>query len=124
MRGRVGRSHHQAYAWLLTPHPKAHDDRPRKNAWKRSPRWKIWAQALPWRRTIWRFVARANCWVKNKVVRWKRWAFHSIHGTAGKCLVDALKAGREPSLEDPRSNQTEVELRMPATCCLRRLFRT
>ena len=22
-RGRVGRSHHQAYAWLLTPHPKA-----------------------------------------------------------------------------------------------------
>jgi transcription-repair coupling factor (superfamily II helicase) len=23
LRGRVGRSHHQAYAWLLTPHPKA-----------------------------------------------------------------------------------------------------
>jgi transcription-repair coupling factor (superfamily II helicase) len=28
--------------------------------------------------------------------------------------VDALKAGREPSLEDLTSNQTEVELRMPA----------
>ncbi len=23
LRSRVGRSHHQAYAWLLTPHPKA-----------------------------------------------------------------------------------------------------
>jgi len=28
--------------------------------------------------------------------------------------VDALKHGREPSLEDLTSNQTEVELRMPA----------
>lgn len=28
--------------------------------------------------------------------------------------VDALKAGREPSLEDLTSQQTEVELRMPA----------
>ena len=28
--------------------------------------------------------------------------------------VDALKAGREPSLEDLTSNQTEIELRMPA----------
>jgi transcription-repair coupling factor (superfamily II helicase) len=28
--------------------------------------------------------------------------------------VEALKAGREPSLEDLTSNQTEVELRMPA----------
>jgi hypothetical protein len=31
--------------------------------------------------------------------------------------VDALKAGREPSLEDLTSQQTEVELRMPS-CCL------
>ena len=28
--------------------------------------------------------------------------------------VDALKAGREPSLEDLTSQQTEVELRMPS----------
>jgi len=28
--------------------------------------------------------------------------------------VEALKAGREPSLEDLTSNQTEIELRMPA----------
>ena len=27
LRGRVGRSHHQAYAWLLTPHPKSDDYR-------------------------------------------------------------------------------------------------
>lgn len=28
--------------------------------------------------------------------------------------VDALKAGREPSLEDLTSQQTEVDLRMPS----------
>ena len=50
LRGRVGRSHHQAYAWLLTPHPKAMTT-DAQNVWKRSPRWKIWALALHWRRT-------------------------------------------------------------------------
>ncbi|MGU0160074.1 helicase-related protein [Escherichia coli] len=40
LRGRVGRSHHQAYAWLLTPHPKAMTT-DAQNVLKRLPRWKI-----------------------------------------------------------------------------------
>ena len=58
LRGRVGRSHHQAYAWLLTPHPKAMT-------------------------------------------------------TDAQKRLEAI-AGREPSLEDLTSQQTEVELRMPS----------
>ena len=70
LRGRVGRSHHQAYAWLLTPHPKAMTT-DAQNVWKRSPRWKIWALALHWRRTTRRSAVRVSCWVKIKVARWK-----------------------------------------------------
>ncbi len=56
LRGRVGRSHHRAYARLLTPHPKAMTT-DAQSASKPLPRWKILAQALRWRPTIWRSAA-------------------------------------------------------------------
>ena len=111
LRGRVGRSHHQAYAWLLTPHPKAMTTDAQK-----------------------RLEAIASLEDLGQVLRW-----HARSGDrgAGELLgeeqsgsmetigfslymellenaVDALKAGREPSLEDLTSQQTEVELRMPS----------
>lgn len=70
LRGRVGRSHHRAYAWLLTPHPKAMTT-DAQNVLKRLPRWKISVQVLRWQRTIWRSAARVNCLAKNKAAQWK-----------------------------------------------------
>ncbi len=40
LRGRVGRSHHRAYARLLTPHPKAMTA-DAQNGWRRLRRWRI-----------------------------------------------------------------------------------
>ena len=47
LRGRVGRSHHRAYAYLITPDRRAITPTLR-SAWKRSPRWTSWAPASPW----------------------------------------------------------------------------
>lgn len=70
LRGRVGRSHHQAYAWLLTPHPKAMTTDAQKRleaiASLEDP-----APALRWRPTIWRFAGPGNCSAKIRAVRWK-----------------------------------------------------
>ena len=46
LRGRVGRSHHRAYAYLITPTVARSPPTPR-SAWKRSPRWTSWAPASP-----------------------------------------------------------------------------
>lgn len=59
LRGRVGRSHHQAYAYLLTPHPKAITKMP-SNVLMRLHLWKIWAQASPLQRMTSKFVGRVS----------------------------------------------------------------
>ncbi|MBT79407.1 MAG: transcription-repair coupling factor [Alteromonadaceae bacterium] len=112
LRGRVGRSHHQAYAYLLTPHPK----RMTKDAAKR-------LEAIASLEDLGAGFALATHDLE-------------IRG-AGELLGDdqsgqiasigfmlymdmldqavtALKEGREPSLEDASANQTEIELRIPA----------
>lgn len=70
LRGRVGRSHHQAYAWLLTPHPKAMTTDAQKRLEAIASLEDLRA-GLRWQRTIWRFAARVNCLAKNKVAQWK-----------------------------------------------------
>ena len=68
LRGRVGRSHHQAYAWLLTPHPKAMTTDAQKRL----------EAVLRWQRTIWRSAAQVNCLAKNKAAQWKPSVSHCI----------------------------------------------
>ncbi|MDM7861101.1 transcription-repair coupling factor [Alteromonas sp. ASW11-36] len=112
LRGRVGRSHHQAYAYLLTPHPK----RMTKDATKR-------------------LEAIANL---EDLGAGFQLATHDLEirgagellgddqsgqiATIGFTLymdmleqaVEALKAGKEPSLDSVLATQAEIELRIPA----------
>ncbi len=116
LRGRVGRSHHQAYAWLLTR-------RIRKamttDAQKR-------LEAIASLEDLGAGFALATHDLeirgagellgKIRAVRWKP----SVSPCIWSCWRTQSmrwKAGREPSLEDLTSQQTEVELRMPS-CCL------
>ncbi|WP_341503964.1 transcription-repair coupling factor [Gallaecimonas sp. GXIMD4217] len=112
LRGRVGRSHHQAYAYLLTPHPK----RMTKDAAKRLE-------------AISSLEALGSGFVL---------ATHDLEiRGAGELLgeeqsgqiaaigfdlymemldeaVEAIKAGKEPSLDGVLASQCEVDLRLPA----------
>ena len=112
LRGRVGRSHHQAYAYLLTPHPK----RMTRDAGKR-------------------LEAIANL---EDLGAGFQLATHDLEirgagellgddqsgqiATIGFTLymdmleraVEALKEGKEPSLDAVTAMQTDIELRIPA----------
>ncbi|AFJ47476.1 transcription-repair coupling factor [Shimwellia blattae] len=112
LRGRVGRSHHQAYAWLLTPHPKAMS----QDAHKR-------LEAIASLEDLGAGFALATHDLEIRGAgellgegqsgQMETVGF-SLYMELLENAVDALKEGREPSLEDLTSNQTEVELRMPA----------
>ncbi|WP_437610862.1 transcription-repair coupling factor [Erwinia sp. V71] len=112
LRGRVGRSHHQAYAWLLTPHPKAMT----ADAHKR-------LEAIASLEDLGAGFALATHDLEirgagellgeDQSGQMETIGF-SLYMELLENAVDALKAGREPSLEDLTSNQTEIELRMPS----------
>jgi len=61
LRGRVGRSHHQAYAYLMV-HSQDGLTRTPKSGWRRSRTWRSWAAAFSWPCTTWRSAAPARCW--------------------------------------------------------------
>ncbi|MDU4435308.1 MAG: transcription-repair coupling factor, partial [Pluralibacter gergoviae] len=112
LRGRVGRSHHQAYAWLLTPHPKAMT----ADAQKR-------LEAIATLEDLGAGFALATHDLEIRGAgellgegqsgSMETIGF-SLYMELLENAVDAMKAGREPSLEDLTSQQTEVELRMPS----------
>ena len=112
LRGRVGRSHHQAYAYLLTPHPR----RMTKDASKR-------LEAIASLETLGAGFALATHDLEI------RGAGELLgDGQSGQInaigfnlymemlekAVEALKDGREPSLADTLGKQTEVDLRVAA----------
>ncbi|STJ18077.1 transcription-repair coupling factor [Escherichia coli] len=103
LRGRVGRSHHQAYAWLLTPHPKAMTT-DAQNVLKRLPRWKISVQVLRWQRTDLEIRGAGELLGEEQSGSMETIGF-SLYMELLENAVDALKAGREPSLEDLTSQQ-------------------
>jgi transcription-repair coupling factor (superfamily II helicase) len=112
LRGRVGRSHHQAYAYLLTPHPR----RLSKDAKKR-------LDAISSLEELGAGFALAT---HDMEIRGagellgddQSGQISSIGFTLYMEMLEqavtALKEGREPSLDDALSNQTEIELRLPA----------
>jgi transcription-repair coupling factor (superfamily II helicase) len=112
LRGRVGRSHHQAYAYLLTPHAR----RMTKDATKR-------LEAIASLENLGAGFALATHDLEI------RGAGELLgDGQSGQInsigfnlymemlekAVEALKEGREPSLTDTLGKQTEVDLRIPA----------
>jgi len=112
LRGRVGRSHHQAYAYLLTPHPR----RMTKDAAKR-------LEAIASLENLGAGFALATHDLEIRGAGELLGDDQSGQITSiGFSLymdmldqaVDALKQGKEPSLDDALARQTEVELRIPA----------
>lgn len=112
LRGRVGRSHHQAYAWLLTPHPKTLSDDAKKRL-----------QAIETLEDLGAGFALATHDLEIRgagelLGEGQSGQMENIGFTLYMELlenaVEALKSGREPSLDDLIRQQTEVELRLPA----------
>ncbi|MDD1794771.1 transcription-repair coupling factor [Enterovibrio makurazakiensis] len=112
LRGRVGRSHHQAYAYLLTPHPK----RMTKDAVKR-------LEAISSLEDLGAGFTLATHDLEIRgagelLGEEQSGQIHSVGFTLYMEMleqaVEALKEGKEPSLEDLLNQQTDVELRLPA----------
>lgn len=112
LRGRVGRSHHQAYAYLLTPHPK----RMTKDAAKRldaiaaledlGAGFTLATHDLE--------IRGAGELLGDEQSGQIQSVGFTLYMEMLEQAVDALKEGKEPSLDDLLREQTEVELRLPA----------
>ncbi|MCP1600440.1 transcription-repair coupling factor (superfamily II helicase) [Aeromonas caviae] len=112
LRGRVGRSHHQAYAYLLTPHPKLMT----KDAAKR-------LEAIASLEDLGAGFALATHDLEirgagellgdDQSGQIESVGF-TLYMEMLEQAVEALKHGKEPSLEQLMSQHTEVELRLPA----------
>ncbi len=112
LRGRVGRSHHQAYAYLLTPHPK----RMTKDAVKR-------LDAIAQLEDLGAGFALATHDLEIRgagelLGEDQSGQMASIGFSLYMEMLDqavaALKEGKLPSLDDLHSGHTEVDLRIPA----------
>lgn len=112
LRGRVGRSHHQAYAYLLTPHPK----RMTKDAAKR-------LDAISQLEDLGAGFALATHDLEIRGAGEllgddQSGQIASIGFSLYMDMLDqavtALKDGKEPSLDEASANHTEIELRIPA----------
>lgn len=112
LRGRVGRSHHQAYAYLLTPHPK----RMTKDSVKR-------LEAIASLEDLGAGFALATHDLEirgagellgdDQSGQINAVGF-SLYMDMLERAVEALKEGKEPSLIEALGQQTEIELRIPA----------
>lgn len=112
LRGRVGRSHHQAYAYLLTPHPK----RMTKDAGKR-------LEAIAQLEDLGAGFVLATHDLEirgagellgdDQSGQIESIGF-SLYMEMLEEAVEALKAGKEPSIDLLLRQQTEIELRIPA----------
>ncbi|HKN02373.1 MAG TPA: transcription-repair coupling factor [Buttiauxella sp.] len=112
LRGRVGRSHHQAYAWLLTPHPKATSTDAQKRLEAIASLEDLGAGFALATHDL-EIRGAGELLGEGQSGSMESIGF-SLYMEMLENAVDALKDGREPSLEDLTSSQTEVELRMPA----------
>ncbi len=112
LRGRVGRSHHRAYARLLTPHPKAMTTDAQKRLEAIASLEDLGAGFALATHDL-EIRGAGELLGEDQSGQMETIGF-SLYMELLENAVDALKAGREPSLEDLTSQQTEVELRMPS----------
>ncbi|MDF7681077.1 transcription-repair coupling factor [Enterobacteriaceae bacterium ESL0689] len=112
LRGRVGRSFHQAYAWLLTPPPKAMTTDARKRLEAIAALEDLGAGFALATHDL--EIRGAGELLGEEQSGQMTTIGFSLYMEMLENAVDALKAGREPSLEDLVHQQTEVELRMPS----------
>ncbi|MGU3842312.1 helicase-related protein, partial [Vibrio diabolicus] len=112
LRGRVGRSHNQAYAYLLTPHPKAMT----KDAIKRldaiasledlGAGFTLATHDLE--------IRGAGELLGDEQSGQIQSVGFTLYMEMLEQAVQALKEGKEPSLDELLREQTEVEMRIPA----------
>ncbi|MDN3610350.1 transcription-repair coupling factor [Vibrio ostreicida] len=112
LRGRVGRSHHQAYAYLLTPHPKAMT----KDAIKRldaiasledlGAGFTLATHDLE--------IRGAGELLGDEQSGQIQSVGFTLYMEMLEQAVNALKEGKEPALDDLLRDQTEIEMRLPA----------
>ena len=112
LRGRVGRSHHQAYAWLMTPHPKAMTTDAQKRLEAIASLEDLGAGFALATHDL-EIRGAGELLGEDQSGQMETVGF-SLYMDLLENAVDALKAGREPSLEDLTNQQTDVELRMPS----------
>ncbi len=111
LRGRVGRSHHQAYAYLLTPNPKAMSTDAKKRLEAIASLEDLSAGFALATHDL-EIRGAGELLGEDQSGQMTTIGF-SLYMELLESAVDALKEGREPSLEDLTSNQTEIEMRMP-----------
>ncbi|QCR36420.1 transcription-repair coupling factor [Nissabacter sp. SGAir0207] len=112
LRGRVGRSHHQAYAYLLTPPPKAMSTDAQKRLEAIASLEDLGAGFALATHDL-EIRGAGELLGEDQSGQMTSVGF-TLYMELLESAVNALKEGREPSLEDLTSSQTEVELRMPS----------
>lgn len=112
LRGRVGRSHHQAYAWLLTPHPKSMTTDAHKRLEAIASLEDLGAGFALATHDL--EIRGAGELLGDEQSGQMETIGFSLYMELLENAVEAMKEGREPSLDDLTARQTEVELRMPA----------
>jgi len=112
LRGRVGRSHHQAYAYLLTPHPK----RMSKDAVKRLDaiaNLEVLGAGFALATHDLEIRGAGELLGEDQSGQISSIGF-TLYMEMLEQAVEALKEGREPSLDSVLASQTDIDLRIPA----------
>jgi len=112
LRGRVGRSHHQAYAYLLTPHPKRLTPDAQKRLEAISSLEDLGAGFALASHDL--EIRGAGELLGDEQSGQIETVGFSLYMEMLEEAVEALKAGREPSLDMMLSQQTELDLKIPA----------
>lgn len=112
LRGRVGRSHHQAYAYLLTPPPKALSGDAKKRLEAIASLEDLGAGFTLATHDL--EIRGAGELLGEEQSGQMNTVGFSLYMDMLDNAVKALKSGKEPSLEDLTQTQAEIDLRIPA----------
>lgn len=112
LRGRVGRSHHQAYAYLMTPHPKRMTSDARKRLEAIDALEDLGAGFMLATQDL--EIRGAGELLGDEQSGHISKIGFSLYMEMLEAAVKALKQGKEPSLAQMLNQQCEIELRIPA----------
>lgn len=112
LRGRVGRSHHQAYAYLMTPHPKRMTSDARKRLEAIDALEDLGAGFMLATQDL--EIRGAGELLGDEQSGHISKIGFSLYMEMLESTVKALKQGKEPSLAQMLNQQCEIELRIPA----------
>lgn len=112
LRGRVGRSHHQAYAYLMTPHPKRMTSDARKRLEAIDALEDLGAGFMLATQDL--EIRGAGELLGDEQSGHISKIGFSLYMEMLESAVKALKEGKEPSLAQMLNQQCEIELRIPA----------